>query len=77
MPQYTWSCDRCGLTVDIIRSVAAIEQEPDADDDPRAAASCYPEGLHPVPYHGWMRQVVATQPHQRGPNWGRKGNWAK
>ena len=65
-PLYNWVCDGCKVEIDVLRSFAEYEQEPQAEELPEAT----PEPCT----HKW-RRVVNPAKTIRGIGWGKKGHW--
>jgi predicted nucleic acid-binding Zn ribbon protein len=49
MPQYPWTCDKCGLEVEVIRTFKEYEQPPEQKELPKDAPQCE---------HKWTRQIA-------------------
>lgn len=72
MPLYQWKCKKCSHLVNVLRSIADIDKEPEGDDV--GDVSCFPDG--DVRYrHQWERLISRTSFHLTGNGWFNKGGY--
>lgn len=72
MPLYQWKCKKCSHLVNVLRSIADIDREPEEDDVENVP--CSPDG--DVRYrHQWERLISRTSFHLTGNGWFNKGGY--
>lgn len=70
MPIYSWKCEQCGESIELLRSISESDEGPGPEDEQITGPCKGQEGGA----HSWKRTIGAAS-IVRGANWGAKGSW--